>query len=150
MTNIFSGTALLFRLSNTPQFLCANQLKQIGLAFKIWAMDNMDRFPFHVPVNQGGTWEKRAIGPDGFDTNAYLHLQAISNEMVFPDILVCPGDISRVAAVDFTNLSPQNVTYRLRTGDAVNDTNPGEVMAVCPIDGNKLYCDGSAKFGDNY
>jgi hypothetical protein len=150
VTNIFSGTAMLFRLSNTPQFLCANHLKQIGLAFKIWAMDNMDRFPFHVPVDQGGTWEKRAIGPDDFDTNAYLHFQAISNELVFPDILVCPSDIFRVAAVDFPNLLPQNVTYRLRTGDAVNDTNPGEVLAVCPIDGNRLYCDGSVKFGAIY
>jgi hypothetical protein len=31
----------------------------------------------------------------------------------------------------------------LRAGTNVCDTNPHEILAVCPVDGNILYCDGT-------
>ncbi len=34
---------------------CANNLKQIGVAFKTWALDHNDQFPFNVSTNSGGT-----------------------------------------------------------------------------------------------
>src|ERR1041385_5986557 len=33
---------------------CTNNLKQIGLAFKTWALDNSDQYPMRVPLAQGG------------------------------------------------------------------------------------------------
>src|SRR5437660_12465028 len=36
---------------------CSNNLKQIGLSFRQWALDNQDKFPMQVPTNQGGTME---------------------------------------------------------------------------------------------
>ncbi len=65
-------------------------------------------------------------------------------------LLVCPGDFPRQAAPDFATLRPENVTYRLRTGDTVTETAPEEVVGVCPIDGNTLYCDGSVVDGVGY
>jgi prepilin-type processing-associated H-X9-DG protein len=109
-----------------------------------------DRFPFHVPTNSGGTAELRAIGPGGFDTNTFRHLLVMSNELSTPVILVCPGDLSRNAATNFQDYGPENVTYRVRSGDEVNDTNPTEVPAVCPVDGNTLFCDGSVTNGIRY
>ena len=91
--------------------------------------------------------ELRAIGPDGFDTNAFLHFMVLSNELSVTWRLVCPGDLVRTAATNFAGLRPENVTYRLRTADTVTETNPWEVLAVCPIDGNTLYCDGSVTKG---
>src|SRR5436305_14053727 len=36
---------------------CTNNLKQIGLSFKQWALDNQDRYPMFVPVLNGGAQE---------------------------------------------------------------------------------------------
>src|SRR5262249_10622041 len=133
VTNNLTGPARLFRLSNRPQLDCVNNLKQISVAFKIWAGDYGDRFPFQVFVGLGGTYELRQIGPDGFDTNTWRHFQVVSNELYDPSILVCPGDLPRVAATNFETLGPQGVTYALRTVNSVYDDAPGEVLAVCPI-----------------
>ena len=94
--------------------------------------------------------ELRAIGPDGFDTNSFMHFRVLSNYGLVASRLVCPGDIARSAATSFGGLGPENVSYRLRTVDTVKETNPQEVLAVCPIDGNTLYCDGSVTNGIGY
>jgi len=150
VTNALTESSRYFRLSNWPQRGCVYQMKQIGLALRTWALDWQDLFPFQVSTNWGGTMELRAIGPDGFDTNSYAHLQVMSNQLGSASILVCPGDFPRKAASDFASLRQENVTYRLRTGDTVTDSNPGEVVAVCPIDGNILHCDGSVTNGISY
>ncbi len=150
VTNYFTEPSRFFRLSNWPQKVCFNQTKQIGLALEVWAMDNGDRFPFHVPTNQGGTMELRAIGPDGFDANSWLHFQVLSNELTFASVLVCRGDVWRTSVTNFADLQPENVTYKLRTGDTVLSGTPGEILAVCPIDGNTLYCDATVTQGTNY
>src|SRR5690349_12889575 len=33
---------------------CANNLKQVGLAFRVWAASHNDQFPMIVPTTQGG------------------------------------------------------------------------------------------------
>ncbi|SPE50259.1 hypothetical protein SBV1_1080022 [Verrucomicrobia bacterium] len=72
-----------------------------------------------------------------------MHFRVMSNELNTPLLLVCPKDKHKKAAADFDNLQSSNVSYRLRTGTNVNWENPTEVLAVCPVDGNVLYCDGS-------
>ncbi len=34
---------------------CSNNLRQVGLAFRTWAIDNNDRFPMQVSVTNGWT-----------------------------------------------------------------------------------------------
>jgi len=126
---------------------CVNNLKQIGLAFKTWAIDNEQHFPFNVSTNAGGTLELCARDAEGFDSNAFLHFRALSNELATPLVLVCPRDRSKNVSPDFTDVSPQNVTYRMRSGTSVSDTNPQEILAVCPIHSNVLHCDGSVTEG---
>ncbi len=122
---------------------CRNNMKSIGLVFRTWAIDNNDQFPFNVSTNEGGTLELCAVGPDGFDRNAVFHFQVMSNELSTPKVLVCPGDTQKQAALDFRSLQPANVSYRVRSGTNINDANPQEILAVCPIHGNELRCDGS-------
>lgn len=124
---------------------CQRNLRELGLAFKVWALDHNDKYPFNVSTNSGGTLELRSLGNDGFDQNALVHFLAISNELTTPFLLVCPKDRAKHAAGGFAELSPANITYQLRTGTNVNTGNPQEVLAVCPVDGNVLYCDGNVR-----
>ena len=122
---------------------CRNNMKQIGLAFRTWAIDNEDQLPFNVSTNKGGTLELCTVGSDGFDRNAAFHFRVMSNELSTPKILVCPADATKHPALDFLNLLPANVSYQVRSGTNINENNPQEVLAVCPIHGNELRCDGS-------
>jgi hypothetical protein len=126
---------------------CVINLKQIGLAFRTWALDNDGQFPFNVSTNAGGTMEFCAPGSDGFDGNAVLHFLVMSNELSTPRLLVCPGDWSRQPATSFPSLQASNVTYRLHSGTNLNVSNPTAVLALCSFDGNTLYCDGSVTGG---
>ena len=74
---------------------CANNQKQIGLSFKCWALDNNDRFPFAVPVANGGTMELVSGG------NVWPHFMVMSNELSTPRVLKCSEDPERVMANAF-------------------------------------------------
>jgi prepilin-type processing-associated H-X9-DG protein len=83
---------------------CVNNLKQAGLAFRLWEGDNGDKYPMAVSTNKNGTME---YAEDG---NAFRHFQVMSNELSTPKILVCPAD-NRTAAASFARLENQNVSY---------------------------------------
>lgn len=74
---------------------CGNNLKQVGLAFRIWSGDNGDQFPMSVSTNAGGTMELVSLG------NVFPHVQVMSNELNTPKIVVCPQDLRRQAATNF-------------------------------------------------
>ncbi len=76
---------------------CVNNLKQIGLAFRIWEGDNNDKFPMQVSVTNGGTLESVSTGL------VFPHFLVMSNELVWPKILHCPVDTERTNAVTFTS-----------------------------------------------
>ena len=85
---------------------CTNNLKQLGLAYRQWGLDNGDKFPMQVSVTNGGTMELVESGV------VYPHYQVMSNELNTPKILVCPEDKGRTAAAAFTtNLSRANLSY---------------------------------------
>jgi hypothetical protein len=136
------------RIQNGPKVQkinCVNNLKQIGIAFKIWEGDHGDQYPFNVSTNTGGTMEFCAVGKDGFDGNAFLHFKAMAGEeyLRVPLLLVCPQDNSKKAAINWASLRSENVTYRLHSGRNISDASPHAILAVCPMDGNVLYCDGT-------
>ena len=122
---------------------CVNNLKQIGLSIKQWSLDHADQYPFRVPTNAGGTKEFCALGPNESDSNAAIHFRTLSSELNTPLVLLCPKDHSKKAAHDFVHLTTENITYQLRTGSNVSEANPRALLAICPIDGNYLSCDGS-------
>lgn len=66
---------------------CVNNLKQVGLAFRIWASDNGDRYPMRVPNSEGGT-----AGNLNSNTLIYTHYAVLSNELSTPKVVVCPAD----------------------------------------------------------
>jgi hypothetical protein len=139
--------ALSHAKGRAQEISCMNNMKQIGLAYRVWAVDNGGEYPFNVSTNKGGTLELCALGRDGFDLNPAIHFQLMSNELSTPRILVCPADTKKQPALDFLNLQPANVSYQVCTGTNVNENNPQAVLAVCPIHGHVLRCDGSVQAG---
>jgi competence protein ComGC len=68
---------------------CANNLKQISLAFKMWPIDSTDSYPTQVSVTNGGTLELIATG------NVFTTFLVMSNELNTPRLLICPGETDR-------------------------------------------------------
>jgi hypothetical protein len=120
---------------------CTNNMKQIGVAFRTWAIDHNEQFPFVISTTNGGTLELCAPGPDGFDRNAASHFAVLVNELGAPRILVCPAD-TKQPAFSWSSLRAANVTYQLYSTTNLNSSTP-EILAICPIHGTELYTDGS-------
>ena len=140
-------SALAQANGNAQSIRCVNNMKQIGVAFRIYAADHADRFPFNVPSKEGGTMELSAMGADGFDRDAARIFQVLSNELSTPSVLVCPADQSKQPAKEFQNLLAANVSYQVRSGTNLDETNPSEVLVRCPVHGNEVFCDGSVHQG---
>ena len=131
--------------SKAQRINCANNLKQIGLAFRTWAIDNGDQFPFNVSTNKGGTMELTTTSREGVDTHPEWIFQVMSNELSTPRILVCPAEDSKHPSPDFRTIQGINVSYKLYSGTNVSETNPEEILAICPIHNSVLLCDGSVQ-----
>jgi prepilin-type processing-associated H-X9-DG protein len=102
---------------HSARIRCTNNLKQLGLGYRQWALDNGDKNPMRVSITNGGTMELVESGV------VYPHYQVMSNELNTPKILRCPDDKSRTAATSFTtNFSDKNLSYFVGV-DAV-DTAP--------------------------
>ena len=81
---------------------CASNLKQVGLAFRLWAGDNGDRYPQFVEWSAGGA-KPNVTGPMSSGGDTYKVFLVMSNELNAPKVLVCPGDgdPERRAATNF-------------------------------------------------
>ena len=83
---------------------CTNNLKQIGLAFRIWANDNGDTYPMNVAVSQGGSSDYRQPTAGAQVRTNYMHFAVMSNELSTPKILICPSDNGRNQATNFNHM----------------------------------------------
>lgn len=88
------------------QIECVNNLKQVGIAFRVWSGDCSDNLPMQTSTDRGGAKEPAELGI------VYPVFQVMSNELSTPEILICPADTSRLAATDFaTGLDNSHVSY---------------------------------------
>lgn len=99
---------------------CVCHLKQIGLAFRIYANDNADLYPMSVEAKDP-SFRDDALAGDGFRI-----FQAMSNELSVPKTLSCPAD-SRRAATNWAALTNTNISYFV--GLDAHDTKPNMVLA---------------------
>ena len=87
---------------------CVNNLKQIGLSFREWAVDNDEKYPMHFAVTNDPMM--RLVGRG----NAFVLWQTLSNELSAPRILICPDDGQHKAAINFdVGFSDANISYFL-------------------------------------
>jgi prepilin-type N-terminal cleavage/methylation domain-containing protein len=130
---------------------CVNNLKQCGLATRVWEGDNNDRFPMAVYSAQGGAYEfthhtsgsanppaNPPAGPQ-LSTQPYQAkvFQVMSNELSTPKVTICPADtFHTVIATNFgdylagTNPKGDYNTSRVSffIGDDATDTDPQMVL----------------------
>jgi len=101
---------------------CVNNLKQVGLGFKIWEGDNGELYPMSVSTNQQGAMEdvysnKNGTGNNYGITNVFCVMADILKN---PAVLRCPSDTLRVATTNFYGLtSNSNISYFV-CGDATD------------------------------
>jgi prepilin-type N-terminal cleavage/methylation domain-containing protein len=125
---------------------CINNLHQVGLGLRQWSNDNGDKFPWQVPIAEGGS-----MGAVDWADN----YRAASNELVTPKILLCPSDKVRTLAELTSYQSPIGIpaaaptsmaaappaaaqdVWRITTGDNIsyffaveaNETKPEMILA---------------------
>jgi len=84
---------------------CVNNLRQIGIGMRTWAMDFNDRYPMQVPAGEGGPPNQSAFTTSPWGAPyTYQVFGVLSNELNTPKLLVCPSD-ERTAQTNFTMLA---------------------------------------------
>ncbi|MSU34288.1 MAG: hypothetical protein EXS36_04110 [Pedosphaera sp.] len=95
-------------------------MKQILLASRIWATDNQDVF--------------------------LSNFLTMSNELSSPTILTCPSETTRTRMTNWSQFSPNNVTYIYSGGGLKEDLSTMQkVILTCPIHGHVGLGDGSVQ-----
>ena len=96
---------------------CVNNLKNVGLAARIWATDNGD----HLPKD----------------------FATMKNELSTPKILICPSDPARAEGIkDWEQFATVGGSYEMLS-PGISEQFPGAVYARCPFHNNVARADGS-------
>lgn len=99
---------------------CCNNLKQLGISVKVWALDNDQLLP-----------------PD---------ILCMSNEIASPITLICPSDTGRQAAAGWSAYNSANCSYEYLGGSGGrSDEEPDRVLFRCPIHGSIGLADSSVQ-----
>ena len=113
---------------------CESNLKQVGLAFRVFAFDNDDRFPHRVPAinyTRGSMpgYFNAAVNPTisspfgvGAQANAqpWTHFVTMSNELGSAKILMCPGDRNKLSNIKSDFTTSATTGYNNPSGVGVN------------------------------
>jgi prepilin-type processing-associated H-X9-DG protein len=151
---LFVGSALNAARRMAKGIHCVNNLKNVGLAFRVFATDHDDHFPWQVPAKDGGTADLF-----GQPESLWRHFLVVTNAQMrpnnldYPRYLWCPMDSSkRPAATFFANpANPraavfsgnQHVSYFLNLGASTNELQAETPDRILSGDRN-LLVDGKA------
>jgi hypothetical protein len=100
---------------------CVNNLKQVGLSFRIFANGSRDLYPMGTPIQFGGA--KEAVMTGG----VWKVFQVMSNELSDPKTVVCPADTQIPTSTEWQTLSNTNTSYFV--GLDAEDTRPDMLLS---------------------
>jgi hypothetical protein len=95
---------------------CVNNMKQIGLAVRLYANDNQNVFP-----------------PD---------LLSMKDELTTPKVLFCPS--TGVQVQQWSEVNPTTISYQFLNPGG-NESDPQKLLLTCPIHGHTGFSDGSVQ-----
>jgi prepilin-type N-terminal cleavage/methylation domain-containing protein len=98
--------ALAKAKAKAQRIKCVNNLKNVGLSFRLFSTDNGDRYPMAVGTNEGGSSEYNpTVGAASVAApNVFMNFAVMSNELSTPKIIVCPSDQRADDATNWTAL----------------------------------------------
>jgi len=103
--------ALARAKSKAQRISCVNNLKQIGLAFRTWGIDNDDQTPMRLSVADGGyadyIGQRTVTASQATSKGVFGVFLVMSNELSTPKILMCPSEYEsslRQTATSFAGL----------------------------------------------
>jgi len=112
---------------------CVSNLKQIGLALRMWSNDHGDKFPFQVEESRGGS----LINGQNLPVDAATDVRPledvfrnISNELSSPKVLACSSDGAATKETRWDNLNggtSGDISYFL--GLTAEETRPQSILA---------------------
>jgi prepilin-type processing-associated H-X9-DG protein len=111
--------ALARAKAKAQRISCTNNLKQVGLAFRTWAIDNDGNNPMNVAG--GGTTLAAndaggASGAAALPQYLYHVFRCMSNELSTPKILFCPAEMdgsAKYSASSFASVIPAGTTAQI-------------------------------------
>lgn len=119
---------------------CVNNLRQVGLAYRIWSNEHEERFPWELAQAKGGIVPN--AGQVGRDYGELAHaFLALSNELTVPNVLVCPSDqkmkadgFDVTASIPFGGSGLRNSSSNLSylAGWDANETLPQTILVGDP------------------
>lgn len=115
--------ALAKAKAKAQRIKCTNNLKNVGLAFRVFSTDNGDQFPMTIPVAQGGASDylPATMAAVASFANTWRVFSAMSNELSTPAILICPADSGRTQSTDFgTNTTTSTTNPRIPFNNNLN------------------------------
>ena len=129
--------ALAKAKAKAARIKCVSNLKQVGLANRMFSGDHQEKFSWYIPdatVNGDGSNNKNpAIVPDNVDP-VWVVYQSMSNELNNPKILVCPADGNKTLASSWDPLAAAgafkgngNVSYFV--GLDADETRPQTILS---------------------
>jgi prepilin-type N-terminal cleavage/methylation domain-containing protein/prepilin-type processing-associated H-X9-DG protein len=131
---------------------CTNNLKQIGLSFKTWALDNGDAFPMRVAVASGGyadyVGQRQVSNTQSTSKGTFGFFMVMSNELSTPKIVTCPSENeSRLQASTFSGVIPANSA---NVTPFTNDMNVSYFVGVDAVDTNpNMFLTGDHNMGSD-
>jgi type II secretory pathway pseudopilin PulG len=112
--------------AKAPRIDCVNNLKQIGIAYRLWSPDSTDRTPAQQSTSLGGWTELLTNADQG--PNCWTNYAIMANELgLDPKLLVCPSD-ERRPAKDFKTDFKDNTHLSYFVGVSANDVYPDSIQ----------------------
>ncbi len=131
--------ALARAKSRAQRISCVNNLKQIGLAFRTWSMDNGDQYPMKVSALDGGYEDfmgQRTVTPSQITSRGVFGIfMVMSNELSTPRVLMCPSE-SESMRQPATSFGGPDLYASAVTVPYTNDLNTSYFVGVDAIETN--------------
>jgi prepilin-type N-terminal cleavage/methylation domain-containing protein/prepilin-type processing-associated H-X9-DG protein len=135
--------ALARAKAKAQRISCTNNLKQDGLAFRTFAIDNDGNMPMTLADNLGGASShvgQRALTGQQWNGTAgsrgvSMMFMVMSNELSTPKILFCPAEYENSSRQPSTSFAGPNVS----SANAVPYTNDMNVSYFIGVDAQETY-----------
>ena len=118
-----SFPSLVQGLKNARRAKCANNLRQIGIAFASFAHDHNDRYPQQVSMADGGSRKQNLEAPvlNGQYILSPLAFRAAGEGLQTAQVMICPA--TKMWVPSFAALTLSNLCYALNLQAEPGDAN---------------------------